>query len=101
MNNFVILNQADSWYRKNGSSYNHHHCCHCYKPTTKNSKWILVTRDESGEWFVVAPDSPLLPREGMGGIVERVPLPIGSKCLKEHPEYSIGLVPKPLDIHPY
>lgn len=97
------LIQSPQWLAGKRSSlcpYSPDHCCHCSRPVGSKPVWILTTRDRFGGWWVVRPDSPSWPDEGLDPAVigtsgDRTRLPIGITCLKKHPEYRIGLIDSP------
>jgi hypothetical protein len=76
--------------RTHGDVYAKDRCCWCYRPVQSDAAQLRLTRDESGEWFVVAPPGRAeLPDEKTFG---HFTLPIGPDCLRRHPEFRPGLI---------
>lgn len=85
--------QTSSWCQTH-SPYSLNHCCRCGKPTGEDPAYLNLTRTADGNWWMIAPGSPVLRDEGMDAINrnttrERVRLPIGAECLKACPKWAI------------
>jgi len=80
----ITFNQAASWDDSIGEhgAYSHKHCCYCGRALTKKFVWLMLSRDEGGEWYAVDPAEPRQPDEKT---FDRFALPIGMTCLKRHP----------------
>jgi len=76
---------------ENGDAYADNRCCYCYRPTGPDAARLWLTRDDSGEWYVVASDAPVLDDERQLG-APHFTLPVGPDCLRKHPEWAFGVV---------
>lgn len=73
-----------------GDIYSDAHCCVCYRPVKPDAARLALSRDNSGEWYAVAPGEPEAPDEHQMG---RFTLPIGPDCLRAHPEWHFAVMP--------
>ena len=94
----VILSQTDRWasLAPTIDVYAHDRCCHCYAPTRPHAKLLRTARTNDGEWWLISSDVDLTADEWkdfQGGLSERLPtlLPVGSGCLRDHPEWRFAL----------
>lgn len=90
----ILFLQSPEWdrnqRRQSGDVYAKDRCCWCYRPVKPGAPQLRLTRDDSGEWFVVVPPARAeLPDEKT---FSHFTLPIGPDCLKRHPEFRPGLV---------
>lgn len=90
----IIFLQSPEWdrrhLREHLSPYHPERCCFCFRPVKPDAQRLMLTRDDSGEWYVVVPPGrALLPDEKT---FEHFTLPIGPDCLKRHLEFRPGLV---------
>lgn len=95
----ILFLQSPEWDRRRSAigqgalsldPYAKDRCCWCYRPVKPGAPQLRLTRDDSGEWFVVAPPARAeLPDEKTFG---HFTLPIGPDCLRRHPEFRPGLV---------
>lgn len=92
----LVLNQTNHWYNtvNDHGAYSHNHCCFCGKPLTTKFAWLMLSRDDGGEWYVVDPQEPQQDDEKDFG---RFALPIGMTCLKRHPEFQFAITSHPND----
>lgn len=90
----VPLFQTEGWSQSLAAGtdpYAANRCCHCHAPTRPNAARICLTRTDDGEWWVVAPGATVLDDERQLGD-PHFTLPVGVKCLRDHPEFRLGLV---------
>lgn len=94
----VVLVQTDRWVDLSSTLdvYARDRCCHCYAPTRSHAKLLRTARTNDGEWWLIASDVDLTADEWkdfQGDHGERLPtlLPVGSGCLRDHPEWAFAI----------
>lgn len=95
----IILVQTDRWADLSSSRgvYARNRCCHCYAPTRPHAKLLRTARTNDGEYWLIGSGVDLTANEwkdfqdNLKG--ERLPtiLPVGSGCLRDHPEWQFAL----------
>ena len=90
----MIFTQAESWDRtvSDHGAYSHQHCCFCGKVLKSGYAWVMLSRNESGWWFIVDPKEAPREDEGTFG---RFALPIGNTCLRKHPQFRFAVTEEP------
>lgn len=102
----VPLEQSVYWSRSlddGNCPYDDSRCCYCHRPTTPESPRLRTARTNDGAWFVVGPTVDLSAAEWrdfqtqIDGSRAATVLPIGPECLRQHPEFRVGLVVAPTE----
>jgi hypothetical protein len=94
------LDQTETWDPQTHGAYAKDRCCRCGRKLVGWHALLCVTRTDGGEWYVVDPESPAFPDEGIdlvnrGTVRDRTLLPIGPECLRACPELAIGIHLRP------
>lgn len=85
----LVFNQAKSWNPQGGPGpYSQKHCCFCSKPVSTKAPRLWIVRTSDGEWWLVPPGHVATEDDFGDGVFS---LPIGSKCLRDHPEFMFAL----------
>lgn len=89
----MVFRQSAGWGKRIDDgfcSYATNHCCFCGRPFSPKSvkKWLMLTRDEGGEWYIIDPEDQQPEEHPFGKFI----LPIGAVCLQRHPEFRFAVV---------
>lgn len=96
----LLFLQSDHWQRAiDGGSgvYDETLCCYCCRPVRPDATRLRTARTNDGEWWLVPSTTDLTTDEWRDFQTQadgsRAPtlLPIGPDCLRQHPEFEIGL----------
>lgn len=103
----LAFRQSARWWRVMDGNYGHANvydetvCAYCGRPVRSDADRLRTARTNDGAWWLVSADVDLNAVEWRdfqtwpGG--SRIPtiLPIGPDCLRQHPEFRVGLVGDP------
>jgi hypothetical protein len=87
----ILFDQTDFWPGPCGDVYSQENCCYCAKPVKVDAKRLRMIRTRDGWWWLVSSDYQIDEDDMGDGIFT---LPVGSNCLKKHPEWKFAVVPE-------
>lgn len=94
----VVLVQTDRWVNLSSTRgvYARDRCCYCYASTRPHARLLRTARTNDGEWWLISSDVDLTTDEWKDfqhHEGDRLPtlLPVGSGCLRDHPEWAFAL----------